>query len=463
VLTRLAALSYNVTVGRKAAKNGRGPLGMPETSDLTSEHPPTPSPARLIDRRVIAVLFVCTLSLVTYIDRVAMSQAAPFVAHDFNLTPVQVGWVFSAFGIAYALFEIPGGWLGDRIGPRPVLTRIVLWWTFFTAATGWTQNYASLLAARFLFGAGEAGCFPNIAKILNAWLSPNQRARAQGIVWLCSRWAGAFTPILAFLLIRVVSWRFAFQVFALVGLVWVWCFRTWYRDPSKAEVSKQSHPLPETLRPRAPHSVPWKKLATSNVVLLLWIQYFAVSWGWSFYITWLPTYVRQERAASIEQSAWLSALPLFLGGFGCLAGGAAVPLLTRVMGNRAAARATIAAVGCVFSGLFLVVSLHVHGAFGALAIIGTASFFNDLALAPAWDACMDAGPYIGSVSGSMNMIGNLAGSAAPPAIGYLLSMAGHAWSLVFYLSAAFYVVGALAWLVIPHCKQSSLAMAVNNQ
>ena len=229
---------------------------------------------------------------------------------------------------------------------------------------------------------------------------PTSEHRAQGIVWLCSRWAGAFTPILAFLLIRVVSWRFAFQVFALAGLVWVWCFRTWYRDPSKAEVSKQSPLLPETSRPRVPHSVPWKKLATSNVVLLLWIQYFAVSWGWSFYITWLPTYVRQERAASIEQSAWLSALPLFLGGFGCLAGGAAIPLLTRVTGNRAAARATIAAVGCVFSGLFLVVSLHVHGAFGALAIIGTASFFNDLALAPAWDACMDAGPYIGSVAGS---------------------------------------------------------------
>jgi MFS family permease len=399
---------------------------------------------------VLAILFACTLSLVTYIDRVAMSQAAPFVARDFNLTAVQVGWLFSAFGFAYALFEIPGGWLGDRIGPRPVLTRIVLWWTFFTAATGWAQNYVSLLAARFLFGAGEAGCFPNLAKILNAWLSPDQRARAQGLVWLCSRWAGAFTPILVFLLIRVVSWRFAFQVFALVGLVWVWCFRRWYRDPSKAEFSQQSQS--GTMPPRARHAFPWKKLATSNVVLLLWLQYFAVSWGWSFYITWLPTYIQQARVATIEQSAWLSALPLFLGGFGCLAGGAAIPPMTRIMKNRAAARAAIAAVGCVLSGLLLVLSLHIQGTFQALVIVGIASFCNDMALAPAWDACMDAGPYIGSVSGSMNMVGNLAGSVAPSAVGFLLLKAGHAWSLVFYLSAGFYMVGAAAWLLIPHCK-----------
>jgi MFS family permease len=428
---------------------------MAETSDLKTRDTAATPLVQLRGGKVIAVLFACTLSLVTYIDRVAMSQAAPFVAHDFQLTAVQMGWVFSAFGIAYALFEIPAGWLGDRIGPRPVLTRIVLWWTFFTAATGWTQNYASLLAARFLFGAGEAGCFPNLAKILNAWLTPNQRARAQGLVWLCSRWAGAFTPILVFLLIRAVSWRFAFQVFALLGLVWVWCFRRWYRDPSKAELSHQP-PQSEALLPRARHAFPWKKLATSHIVLLLWLQYFAVSWGWSFYITWLPTYVRQERAANIEQTAWLSALPLFLGGFGCLAGGAAIPLLTRIMRNRAAARAAIAAVGCVMSGLLLVVSLHIQSAFGALVIVGVASFCNDLALAPAWDACMEAGPYIGSVSGSMNMVGNLAGSAAPAAIGFLLSKAGHAWSLVFYLSAGFYLVGAVAWLLIPYCRRGWL-------
>lgn len=427
---------------------------MPEAPKGACE-PVSEQPASIFrGRKGMAVLFACSLSLVTYIDRVAMSQAAPFVAHDFRLSPVQVGWVFSIFGIGYSLFEIPTGWWGDHIGPRRVLTRIVLWWTFFTAATGWTFNYLSLLITRFFFGAGEAGCFPNLAKVLNAWLTPNERARAQGVVWLCSRWAGAFTPILAVVLIRAVSWRFAFQMFALSGLVWLVCFRRWYRDPTNEERTRQTS-IPSGVATRK-HAFPWKKLATSKVVWLLWLQYFAVSWGWSFYITWLPTYVHQVRTTNLEQSAWLSSLPLFFGGFGAVTGGVAIPILTRWMKKREMARATIAAVGCILAGLLLLVSLNVSGAFAALAIIGAAGFSNDLALAPAWDACMDAGRYTGSVSGSMNMMGNLAGAAAPPAIGYILALAGHNWNLTFYVSAAFYLVAAAAWLAIPLCRHSSL-------
>ena len=415
---------------------------------------PNPSDISLTRRKRIAALFICTLALVTFIDRVAMSQAAPFVASDFHLTNVQVGWLFSAFGVAYSLFEIPGGWLGDRIGPRPVLTRIVLWWTFFTAATGWAFNYASLIAARFLFGAGEAGCYPNIAKIVNAWFPAGERAQMQGILWLCSRWAGAFTPILVLVLLRAMSWRLAFQVFALLGLVWVVCFRIWYRDPApKADASASGVPDPS-----AHAAVPLQRLFTSKVVLLLWAQYFAVSWGWSFYITWLPTYIHQARIADLEQSAWLSALPLFLGGIGCVTGGSAIPLLTRTLGNRAVARSAIAAVGCLCAGLLLFTSLHIHGAVAAIVTIGVASFCNDLALAPAWDACMDAGPYTGSVSGSMNMIGNLAGAAAPPTVGYLLSLAGHSWSPAFYLSAGFYLLGALAWIAIPRYSRAGFGL-----
>ena len=427
---------------------------MAEAPKGVCERIPAQPTSFLSGRKGSAVLFACTLSLVTYIDRVAMSQAAPFVARDFSLTSVQVGWVFSIFGIGYALFEIPTGWWGDRIGPRRVLTRIVLWWTFFTAATGWTFNYISLLATRFLFGAGEAGCFPNLAKVLNEWLTPNERARAQGVVWLCGRWAGAFTPILAILLIRAVSWRFAFQMFALSGLVWLVCFRRWYRDPTNQERSKQISVAAQGSAEK--HAFPWKKLATSKVVWLLWIQYFAVSWGWSFYITWLPTYVHQVRTTNLEQSAWLSSLPLFFGGFGAVTGGLAIPVLTRWMKKREMARATIAALGCILAGSLLLVSLNVRGAFAALAILGAAGFSNDLALAPAWDACMDAGPYTGSVSGSMNMMGNLAGAAAPPAIGYILALAGHNWNLTFYLSAAFYLIAAAAWLAIPCCRRSSL-------
>src|SRR5438046_2301171 len=153
----------------------------------------TGTPSRV---RYWVIVFAVTLAVVTYIDRVAISFAAPFISKDLGLTKVQFGWAFTAFGWAYALCEIPGGYLGDWIGPRRVLARIVVWWSFFTAATGWVWSLPSLLVTRFLFGAGEAGCFPNLTKAFTTWLPPNERVRAQGITWLSARWGGAFTPLL---------------------------------------------------------------------------------------------------------------------------------------------------------------------------------------------------------------------------------------------------------------------------
>src|SRR5688572_12552398 len=176
------------------------------------------------------VWFVATVAALTYIDRVCISKAEPFVTKEFGLDSKQMGWVFAAFGAGYALFEVPGGWLGDRIGARKVLTRIVLWWSFFTAATGWAWNFSSLLVTRFLFGAGEAGCFPNVARALKTWLPQSERVRAQSIVWLSARWGGAFTPFLIAFLLDVMSWRSVLYVFGGLGLVWSFLFYRWYRD-----------------------------------------------------------------------------------------------------------------------------------------------------------------------------------------------------------------------------------------
>src|SRR5262249_33090927 len=144
--------------------------------------------ARPTGVRHMVIVFAVTLGIITYIDRVCISQAAPLMAQDLGLTKVQMAWVFAAFACSYALFEIAGGFLGDWIGPRKVLMRIVLWWSFFTAATGWVWNYVSLLVTRFMFGAGEAGCFPNLTKVFTIWLPPSERVRAQGITWMSARW-----------------------------------------------------------------------------------------------------------------------------------------------------------------------------------------------------------------------------------------------------------------------------------
>src|SRR5262245_32861365 len=192
--------------------------------------PPPANLQRATRARHWVVVLAITLAVVQYIDRVAISQAKDAVARDMSFTDVQMGAVFGAFGLAYALFEIPTGWLGDKIGARKVLMRVVLWWSFFTAATGWVWNHVSLVITRFLFGAGEAGCFPNLTKAFSAWLPGRERTRAQAMMWMSARWGGAFTPLLVVIVMAWVNWRTAFLLFGLLGVVWTIVFFFWFRD-----------------------------------------------------------------------------------------------------------------------------------------------------------------------------------------------------------------------------------------
>src|SRR5438552_1031974 len=231
--------------------------------------------------RYWVIVFAVTLAVVTYVDRVAISFAAPFMRDDLGLSAVQMGWAFTAFGWAYALFEIPGGFLGDWMGPRRVLMRIVIWWSFFTAATGWAWNFSSLLVTRFLFGAGEAGCFPNLTKAFTTWLPSNERARAQGITWLSARWGGAFTPLLVAQVMGWVGWRHAFELFGCLGVVWAVVFYFWYKDdPLKNPKlnAAERYLLRDSAKTASGHgNVPWGRFLRSlQFWMLLW-QYFCLS------------------------------------------------------------------------------------------------------------------------------------------------------------------------------------------
>jgi MFS family permease len=180
--------------------------------------------------RYWVIVFAVTLAIVTYIDRVCISQAAAPIRADMGFSEVEMGYVFGAFTLGYALFEIPGGVLGDWIGARKVLMRIVIWWSALTAATGYAWNYLSMLVIRFLFGAGEAGCFPNLTKAFTVWLPHDERVRAQGILWMSARWGGAFTPFLVYQVLQLVNWRQAFIIFGAIGVVWALIFYAWYKD-----------------------------------------------------------------------------------------------------------------------------------------------------------------------------------------------------------------------------------------
>ncbi len=396
------------------------------------------------------LVFAVALAVITYVDRVAISWAAPDMQRDLRLDTGQMGLVLGAFGWAYAMFEIPGGFLGDWIGPRKVLIRVVLWWSFFTAATGWAWNQISLTVTRFLFGAGEAGCFPNITKIFSAWLPEQEKTRAQGIVWMAARWGGAFTPPLVSLVILRVGWRHAFEIFGLIGPVWALLFFRWFRDnplDHPALNAAERKLLASSAKLSAGHAdVPWARMLTSGRVWLLCWQYFCLSYGWYFYITWLPTYLRNGRGMAIESTALLSVLPLFLGGLGNPVSVFLATRLNRRLQDISRTRRILSCSGFGGACVALVLATLAPSAVLAVICFGLASFCNDLSLPHGWAAAMDmGGKYAGTLSGAMNTWGNVGGALSPMVIGYALKWTGNNWNLTFYISAAVYAAGILCW------------------
>ena len=250
--------------------------------------------------RYTVVMLAIGLAIISYVQRVAISVAAGPIARDLHIPKGQMGLIFGAFGLSYALFEIPMGLLGDRLGVRRVLAQIVLAWSAFTALTGAAWNVASLYVIRFLFGAGEAGCFPNLTRMLSVWLPARERAKAQALMWAFTRWGGAATPPLALLCITWFGWRWAFFGFAVLGLAWCAVFLFWFRnDPAQhPAVNAAEREMLETSRVHTTHRAGqrhWISLLLTRPVAMLVLQYFCFSYVWYFYITWLPTYLREGR------------------------------------------------------------------------------------------------------------------------------------------------------------------------
>ena len=356
-----------------------------------------PVSARPTRVRYWVIVFAITLSVITYIDRVSLSFASLVIRHDLGLSQSQMGWAFGAFGLAYALFEIPGGFLGDWLGPRKVLVRIVIWWSACTAATGFAWNAVSLTLTRFLFGAGEAGCYPNLTKAFSAWLPPREKARAQGIMWLSARWGGAFTPpLVQLVMLHDRSWP---QHVPAFSGCWAWSgpviFFRWYRnDPQENPKLNQAERdlLKQNRHMAEGHAhVPWARLWHSRQVWMLCWQYFSLSYGWYFYVTWLPTYLREARHMELEATAWFAILPLFFGGLGNPAAVIAGSWLARRTGSVAIARRTVACAGFAGAAGLLLLSTTVNQPVAAILTIAMASFCNDLVMPGSWTSAMDIG------------------------------------------------------------------------
>jgi MFS family permease len=331
--------------------------------------------------------------------------------------------------------------------------RIVMWWSFFTAATGWAWNATSLIVIRALFGAGEAGAFPNLTRVFTTWLPVKERERAQATLWLATRVSGAFTPILVAMMIGWMGWRRTFEVFGVLGVIWAVLFYFWYRDvPSEHPAVNQAELalLPPQRETAIAHGgVPWALIFSTPSVWLLSIQYMCLAYGWWFYINWLPTYLRSARGTSLRMGALLAGLPLLLGGLGCLVSAAVIPRLAQRLASVALARRIVAVTGFAGASACIFMFAGIEDPRRAMIVLGFAGFFNDFVMPAAWAGTMDiGGRYSGTVSGAMNMMGSIAGASSTLVVGYLLAWTSGNWALTFYISSAIYLVGALCWLFL---------------
>ncbi len=414
------------------------------------------SPQKPTNVRYGVVAFACAVSAILYIDRVCISQTGKTIQGEFGLNDRQMGLVYSAFTVAYALFEIPGGWLGDRFGARNILTRIVVWWSIFTAATGKAWNLTSLVVIRFLFGAGEAGCFPNVARAFSVWLPPAERAKAQSLLWICTRWAGAFTPVLVYLILKIpgLTWHGAFYLFGAVGLGWAVAWWMWYRDDPQTDPKVNTAEraiLAENAHLTGGHgNVPWSRFLSSPTTWLIWVQYWCFSFAWYFYITWFPTYLKiMYPDMNPAWRATVTGFPLFMAGIGSFCTARATSFLVRKTGSLARTRKLMAGNGFALAAFFMLVPTQLSDAVMVIGALGVASFLCDFVIPVSWGTCIDVGGrFSGTYSGAMNMMGNLGGAAGSYVVGDILYRSGGNWNIAFYLSSASFIVGALCWIFI---------------
>ncbi len=406
--------------------------------------------------RVLAL--ICSLSVVSYLDRVCISESAPFIISELGLTPVEMSLVFSAFTLAYAAFEVPSGWLGDTLGPRKVITRIVVWWSAFTTFTGLLHRLWTLITVRFLFGAGEAGTYPNASKVISRWMPASERGFAQGMVWMWGRLGGAFAPALVVVMIPHMGWRRTFWVFGAVGLAWAIFFWSWFRNTpqEKSGVNEAEFKIirrgQASLAP-AQHGhirVPWSRLLLSGNLWAICWMYFCMAYGWYFYITWLPTYLK-ARGASILKTGIYGGMPLFFGAIGCVLGGLLTDYVVTQTGNLKNRR-YIGFAGFFLGSLCMLGSVWLAKPLASVLTISMASFFGDLTMGSCWAVCLDVGhELVGTVSGCMNTWGNLGGFFFPIVTGYLVQHFG-SWNLPIVVSSGIFFLGALLWLRIDPTK-----------
>jgi len=383
--------------------------------------------------RHAVLLLLVLLAIITFLDRIAIASAGPRIQQDLGITPQLWGWILGAFILSYGLFEIPTGAMGDRQGQRRVLTRIVVWWSAFTSLTGAALNFPQLLATRFLFGAGEAGAYPNISGVLAKWFRPEERARTQGFIWAASRFGGALAPLLVVPLQTGVGWRWTFVILGAMGLMWSAVWHSLYRDPVwSGGASVPAH-----------GSVPWRTLISRRQMWLIFVMYFCYSWGSWFYFGWFPIYLVKGAGFTEAQMGVFAALPFLMGSAGNLAGGFLCDRLVVRFGLRNGRR--LVGASSLAASSLLLLGMTLSRGHATVVVLSSLGFgVADLMLPASWAVCLDiGGTHAGVVTGVMNTAGQLGGFVCSVLFGYVVAATGNYQAPVWVVAGMVMTAAAL--------------------
>lgn len=408
-------------------------------------------------RTRFAVLGVlCLLSGILYLDRICISAALDSIQKDLKLSNTEISYVLMAFTLAYGLFEVPTGRWGDRLGARRVLTRITLWWSVFTALTGACTGFWAMVPTRFLFGAGEAGAFPNVARILARWFPDHERGRAQGILLAASQVGGAIAPFLAAVMIQEIGWRWTFVAFGSVGAVWAAGFYWWFRDDPASHPAVNAAELEQIGKGAAAGDVhtaiPWGKVFRNPSIWLLSSIMVLASFNSYIYFSWFPKYLKSGRGVDLTEAGLMASLVLAGAACGTFAGGQLLDHV--VLRGEHRTRRRIFGAGCFFVaaamlGLALLTS-NPWLAAGYTAL----SCFATQATQPLWWSCTIgiSGKHIGALFGLLNSAGVIGAMGSQFLVGALADWLGHQglsgraqWDPIFYINTGVLVAAGLFW------------------
>ena len=414
-------------------------------------HSPHSTHARPTHVRHVVLGLTVAAYMITYMDRQVLATTRPAIMEELGISLVAMGWVTFAFRMAYALFQVPGGWLGDTIGARRALTMVVSWWSAFTALTALAWSAASMLVIQVFFGLGEAGAFPIATRSLSRWMRPTERGFAQGITHAGSRLGGAITPpIVALAIVPFFGWRAAFYAFGVLGVIWsaVWFY--YYRDtPEQHSGVNQAERelIAGGIKRKGTGSVPWRQILSHGNLWVLSVMYFFYNYNLNVYQDWFPTYLRQSKGMTLAQMGIYASLPLTAGVIGDLAGGWFSDSVLRRTGNVNLARRWVAIAGFLLSAAATVPAVLAHDPKVSVACYCVAFFGLEWTVGISWAVTLDiGGDYAGSVSAVMNMLGNIGGAVAATVVTY--TAARYGWNVPFLMTAGLCLIAAVLYLKI---------------